>query len=236
MSERSFLCTLFALGVLAIASAQIDTPPIPPERDVRDLYRRVAASRFVVVGTVVESEGVTKRMTPEVTEKARTDLGAALGGSLYRIRVEDVVCRQSDLAPAVTGAAEVPQVLGIFVPRTFATFPDEVLLPQRRYLLFLVVPREQEAWIKTFQLDPAQTYYRTEEGYRGAIPLAQPAAGQPAPAEPPVLDKIRRLCQAMKPSKRADKLAALNKLAKSDDPVLRKEAAEAVSALEKLPR
>jgi hypothetical protein len=65
-----YISGLFLIGLCfghaVRARVQIDTPIIAPEHDVADLYARAASSRFVVVGTVLRSEGVSKRMTPEL--------------------------------------------------------------------------------------------------------------------------------------------------------------------------
>ena len=62
--------SIFLLGLTlanaGTAKAQIDTPMVAPESDFGDLYKRAAASRFVVVGTVTRSEGVSKRWTMDL--------------------------------------------------------------------------------------------------------------------------------------------------------------------------
>src|SRR5260370_8559091 len=90
-----FLGTTFSA---AIAIAQIDTERIPPEDDLSDLYPRAVASQFVVIGTVVKTDGVSQRMTSELLRRVKDegDLSLALGGGLYTIRVESTFCRQTN--------------------------------------------------------------------------------------------------------------------------------------------
>jgi len=89
---------------ISTAAGQIDTPVVPPGKDVRDIYQRAAASRFVVVSTVVKSAEVGRRLSQSEKEKTITSApdGKAtivnlpvLGGPLYAIRIETTVCRQT---------------------------------------------------------------------------------------------------------------------------------------------
>src|SRR5882762_4573014 len=87
------------------------TERIPPEYDLSDLYPRAVASRFVVIGTVVKTDGVSQRMTSELLRRVKDegDLSLALGGGLYTIRVESTVCRQTDFRADAYTSSEAPQ-------------------------------------------------------------------------------------------------------------------------------
>ena len=234
LNNKNTLAALLAFTFVALAAGQIDSPRIRPEQDVDDLYQRAAASVFVVTGTVVKSEGIGKRMTPALLERMKSegDLGLMMAGILYTIRVESTVCRQSDFHNDATSpkvpAAPLEKTAHIFIPRTSAVYPNEGFLASGEHeLFFLIVPEQEAEWTKTFELDPAQVYYRAHGGYRGIVPiLPQPIAKQP------VLDKLTQLCQAVRPANVAEKLAALNKLAGSGDPILEKEANAAAEALQ----
>jgi len=115
----------------SIAIAQIDTERIPPEYDLSDLYPRAVASRFVVIGTVVKTDGVSQRMTSELLRRVKDerDLSLALGGGLYTIRVESTVCRQTDFRADAYTSSEAPQTVYVFLPRDEPMFCERT--PER---------------------------------------------------------------------------------------------------------
>jgi hypothetical protein len=87
--KKTLLGLILGMTFSTSVSAQIDTPVTPPERDYGDLFQRAAASRFVVIGTVIKDEGISKRMWEK-------DIGSGYGGKLLTISVERTVCRQTD--------------------------------------------------------------------------------------------------------------------------------------------
>jgi hypothetical protein len=241
---------LVFLLTATFAISQIDTEILPPDKDLGDLYRRAAASRFVVLATVLESSGVAKRLSVSDKEKMTTPGPGgkgvivslpALGGSLYKVRVEETLCRQGDFdittAASLRSSTEPSQTEYIFLPRNEPIFTEghrqEILFPSHRYLLLLAEPSKerQREWTRVFELDPGRDYYRGEQLSRGVVPLTQPTAQNPSPKQPPVVEKLRLLCQAVRPTKLEDKLSGLKKLEASGDPVLQKEAKIAASAL-----
>jgi hypothetical protein len=243
VTRNLLICFLGITFSLALAKPQIDTPRTPPGQDLSDLYARAAASRFVVIGTVVSTQGVSRRMTPELLQhvKAEGELSLALGGSLYTIHVESTVCRQLDFRADASTSSEAPQTVYVFLPREEPMFVNgherEVLLPGQRYLLFLaaVPPQVQQKWVESFQLDSSQGYYRGEGLSRGVVPLFQPTGEVVTPTQPPVVEKVIQLCRAVRPPSVKEKLAALKMLASSGDPVLREEAEAAANVLRAQP-
>jgi hypothetical protein len=218
------------------------------EKDLRDLYQRAAASRFVVVGTIENSKGIGRRSSEGDSQKTGsasadgnvvTDL-PTLGGSLYSVRIEEVLCHGEDFSskPSSVGTIQPAKTLYIFIPRDEPMFANgqmqEIFLPGQRYLLFLAAPAPQvlEKWLAQFQLDPTRDYYRGEELSRGIVPLFRQSGEKFIPKQPPVVEKVRRLCRAVQPPTLEGKLALLRKLQDSDDPVLKDEAQKAVSALQ----
>jgi len=246
-SVRMLLCCfVFAQTVIA----QIDTPVVAPQKDVGDIYRRAAASRIVVVGTVLRSEGVGSRPSESdkdnllgpVPEEGKAIVSLpTLSGSLYTVQVEETLCRQEEFSGVRVPGDQLivgpEKAVYVFVPRSEPMFVNghrqEFLLQGGRYLLFLVepTPEKQEEWTKSFKLDPKRVYYRGEELSRGVIPLAKSTPENPLQGKPPVLEKVTRLCDALRPKNVPDKLAALKKLAASGDPILVKEAKAAAVAL-----
>src|SRR5215472_3965782 len=224
---------IFFIGLATPALAQLDTESIPPEQDQRELYARAAASRVAVIGKVTKSEGRSKRIPPEALEE-RLKKGTTLGGSLITVQVEEIVCRQSDFdstAPKVDNRSEP---FYLFVPFDSSGLENghfrEEILPGRRYLLLLTELDAGQLSSK-YQLDPDQIYYRGREANRGVIPL-EPETRPGQPHTPPeVVDRFRKLCAAMRPPQPEGKLALLQQLADSGDPVLQKEAENAINAV-----
>lgn len=199
-------------------------------QEIGDLYQRAAASRFVVVGSVVNLDLVADRSLQGPT------MDENLGGFLYSIAIEKTVCRQADFAADLVNSpppTEADPVVYLFVPYKPLAPGKEKLQLGQRYLLFLLVPdpQQQKAWTASFQLDPQRLYLRAEEQARGVVPLPLQTSDDSAANSPEVLDKVSQLCQAVRPAAVPEKLAALNKLAVSGDPILRHEAQEAIRAL-----
>jgi hypothetical protein len=230
---KSLLRLLILIGLAASARAQLDTESTPPDQDQNDLFARAAASRLVVIGKVVESQGVPKRIPPEALEE-RLKNGTARGGSLVTVQLEETVCRQSDFDRNAPQVEEGSRLLYLFIPFDDSDLPAgryrEVLLPQHRYLLLLEAldPRSLSV---TYQLDSSRSYYRGEEENRGVVPLDVPRPSTRTQNPPEVVDKFRKLCAAMRPANAEDKLALLQQLADSGDSVLQKEAENAIKAV-----
>jgi hypothetical protein len=223
---------VLALAFAETGMAQIDTLMVEPEKDFRDLYKRAAASQFVVVGTVVRMDGIGERWTKDLYERimAANDLSVALLGTLYSVQVDNTVCRQGDFRARSSASSDAPKTIYIFLPKNEPAWVDgqmrEVLLPGERYLLFLV-PLEQKTldrWIKTYDLDPHRPYFRGEQHARGVVLLKAGGLG--------VLEKVTRLCDAVRPAEVIQKLVSLQKLEAAGDPILEKEAREAREKLQ----
>jgi hypothetical protein len=213
--------------------AQIDTESVPPELDQRDLYARAASSTVIIIGTVIKSEGRSERV-PEAELQDRLNKGTVRHGSLETIQVDEIVCRQSDFDSQAPTPVDTRQPFYMFVPFDESGLPDgqyrEELLPNRQYLL-LLTDVDSAAMSKTYQLDPDRTYYRGEEHNRGVIPLLPQSKQAQSQNPPEVVDKFRKLCDAMRPPKLEEKLALLQHLADSGDPVLEHEAAVAIKTV-----
>lgn len=240
MKKHHLFSAAFLLVVACTtAFGQIDCEMTPPAKDFGDLYERAAASRLVIVGTVVKEEGVSPRLTQEAMEKMTS---LPLGGPLFTVRVEGQVCRQEDFQAGSPVSADNPQAIYIFLPPESMTngHCQEGLWgsESKRYLFFLVEPSQeiQKEWTEKYKLDPTRVYYRGEEGDRGIVPLAQPTPDNRTPKQPAVLDKVRQLCAAVRPPKLSDKLAALDKLGHSIDPILQREALIAEKSLRAQPQ
>jgi hypothetical protein len=205
-------------------------------QEIGDLYRRAAASRFVVVGKVVRLDLVADRSWKRPT------MDENFGGYLFSIAIEKTVCRQGDLSAHTNMAdapppAEADSMVYLLSPIDPPVAGVEKLELGQRYLLFLVLPdrQQQKKWIDTLYLDPLKVYLRAEEQTRGVVLLPPLDSDNPAAKPPEVLDKVTQLCQAMRPASLTEKLEALQKLAASGDPILSHEADEAMQALQRPP-
>src|SRR5581483_2611957 len=225
---------ILLLALMAPARAQLDTPSVPPEQDQRELYVRAAASRLVIIGRVTNSKGISERVRPEDLLD-RLNKGTVQHGVLETIQIEEILCRQSDFESDIS-TPDIVEPLYIFIPFNETNLPDgeyrEVLFPNRRYLL-LLTDRESAALSAKFELDPNRIYYRGEEHLRGIIPLEPETESNKTQKPPDVVDEFRKLCAAMCPPKLEDKLALLQQLTDSADPVLRREAEKAEKAVRK---
>lgn len=228
----SVLRLIILLGLAA--GTQIDTELIPPEVDQRDLYARAAASQLVIIGTVIKSEGALPRLLPGQTSRWRSNDGKDLRASLYIVRVEETVCRQSDFQKTEPEADNPPEPFYLFIPLDESDLPNgdfrEATIPGRRYLL-LLTKLDTASISAKYEVDPNRIYYRGTGHNRGVIPFEPQTLLIPPHTTPEVVDKFRKLCDAMRPPKPEDKLALLQELAESGDPVLEKEAKIAKKAV-----
>lgn len=227
---------IFFMGLAIPALAQLDTESVPPELDQRDLYARAAASQRVIIGTVVKSQGVVPRPIPGGGEDSRwrSKDGRDRRASLYIVQVDEAVCRQTDFDNTAPEIDSKPEPLYLFIPFDESDLPNgdfrEVLLPGRRYLL-LLAELDTRSLSGEYELDPNRNYYRGEGHNRGVIALEPETPAGRSHTPPEVVDKFRKLCAAMRPPKPEDKLAMLQQLVDSGDPVLEKEAKIAKKAV-----
>ena len=223
-------CFMLLLAILAAAqqrtarrvvSGEETGRQLLKERELGNLYKRAAASRFVVIATVSKLEPVAERGHPPSIDEH-------IEGVLYTVSVEQTLCRQGDFRPqgSYYESQTAPASLQLFRPYRPYSEDKEVLSLGQRYLLFLVIPdqAQQMEWSKRLTLDPQATYYRGEENARGVIALSQPSPENPNPSQPEVLAKVTQLCDAVHPIDRAEKISRLHSLARSGDPVLEREA------------
>lgn len=250
--KKTTLCALLLVTVAltpAIVGEHIGIQRIPPEADTGDLFLRASKSSLVVVGVVVKRSGVQQRLSDvdrgkriirEPDQKtAIIVLDDLKLGTLYDVRVEETLCRQTDFevgSDRGNQTASQNKTVSLFVPRdepewTKGTMKEH-LLKGHRYLLFIKKPDPiiLKEWLETYQLEP-QEYYRGEGQSRGIVPLGEYFNERHAPKQSAVLEKVTRLCQAVRHPELAKKLAALDELAASGDTVLQKEAEAAAKAL-----
>src|SRR5947209_4126958 len=105
---KAMLFLVVLCGLIAPAHAQLDTESIPPAEDQNELFARAATSRLVIIGTVVKSEGKSERISDEAILE-RLHKGKDYRASLYTIKVEETVCRQSDFHGNAPNVDDRPQ-------------------------------------------------------------------------------------------------------------------------------
>ncbi|MEP6644366.1 MAG: hypothetical protein ABJA69_07700, partial [Acidobacteriaceae bacterium] len=175
--------------------------------------------------------GIGERWTEDLYERIKTanNLSVALHGMLYTIEVKSTLCREGDFRIQPSSSSNAPRNVYVFLPSKEPFSVDghfrEEFLTGQSYLLFLVPldKKTLDSWTTTYALDPKRPYFRGEQLARGVVPIKRSELG--------VLEKVTRLCEAVRPVGAARKLAALKKLEESGDPVLAKEARAAAENL-----
>lgn len=216
---------IILLGLATSALAQLDSESIPPELDQRDLYARAAASRVVIIGTVVKSEGALPRLLPGQTSRWRSNDGKDLRASLYIVRVEETLCRQSDFQETEPGVDNPPEPFYLFIPLDESDLPNgdfrEATIPGRRYLL-LLTKLDTASISAKYEVDPNRIYYRGTGHNRGVIPFEPQTLIGREHIPPEVIDKFRKLCVAMRPPMLKDKLHCCSNWLTLETPFWRK--------------
>lgn len=241
---RSRVVSTVLFAALTLRALQIDTPAVAPEMDMEDLYQRAVESEVVVIGRVVRVEGVQSRESEAERQKRLhpgktpgtvvVSLDGVVGGAAIAIQVETTVCRAADFSTTgPVSPAPNRALLHLFVPRDEPLWSSgrqrESFVQGRLYLLFLV-PVEvtvQRQWKERFELPASTSLYRAHERSRGVVMLDP----DERPLNP-VLDKIGKLCAAVKPPGLARKIAALRRLQASGDLILQQQATLAVRGLQ----
>ena len=224
---------LSAVVVRAQDAGMLRSSPPDAAHNVASLYKRASASEFVAIGTVTKTQTVKSRKTIAQLDQIRQTGNAPPDfnptgkiGILYTISVEQVLCRKADFAASPPQTIPEPSEVLMFIPLNDGMLYSERAKLNETDLLFLTVPAEQKQWKEDYDLDRSQTYYRATWNSAGVVSLSEPGP------DPPILDKITQLCQAVQSADPAQKIAALDKLAASGDPVLAKEAEEAKKGMQ----
>jgi hypothetical protein len=221
---------VFVLATLTAAMGYGQFRPLSSDRvpsgpDVDDLYARLAESAYVVKGRVLAAEAVSLRTPSPAVQVGphewRLHYSLNSGGVFFTVAVEEIICRQEDLAIAPSAPAPSPSLVHVFYSlgepqSTLSKFDPyrhnrrEFLLPGREYLLFLYAPSGQDMLVKTYNLEPGVTYYRTVEGERGAVALPDAASPErPYTFLTPLVKAVTTFCEAVKGPNAATKIRQL---------------------------
>jgi hypothetical protein len=223
MRGISLLCAvaIFNLGGIAQMS--------PNEHSLVNsgvIFRKVLDSDLIVVGSVIKREGVAKHLNREQVKKV-DDLSKTLGGTLYTIEVESLVCAKSDLKAGAVRPQIARKDVYVFVKRDAPMFQNgnrrEEFREKERYLVLLTAIPEQAALVENYSLDPKNVYYRAVNGESGVISIPDDKNR--------VLSDLRRFCGALAPSDSDGKLKLLDLLKRSSEGDLRQSAEDALTLL-----
>ncbi len=250
---RLFVITLF---LSSIARPQVRFDPDKPKQEefrptVAGISGRLAASDYVVIGTVTKLDLVKTRLyKQQLTQMenlanvgrdisaiwAASDWGTSL--TLYSMTVESTLCRQSDFHPGQVAPREPSEIyfFSPVSPNLDAGHRDEVLRVGSRYLFFLGRDTEVSERLARFDLDLSQNYYRVLNHSDGAIELAQTNNGEPIKRDTdlsrPVVETATALCAAVQPTNAFQKIDALERLKSSPDLTMRENAEAAMKLID----
>ena len=201
-------------------SLQDDFPPSPPVvHRSADLFRLAHGSDVIATGTVSARTPRGKRLTEQELLKL-DDLSKALGGVLFTLDVDELLCVKTDFTPGVRRPQVPNKKLLIFKKRDSRFFSSEQYALGHRYIAFLKVLPGQEQLVKEYQLDSGPVYYEAFEGKTGLVDL---------PADDSFLTSVKAFCQALAPTSGGAKIRLLDRLAQSADPGLKDSATQASS-------
>jgi hypothetical protein len=219
------ITTILAFSLLSVAALP-QTPFNVSDILPGGLFGMASASRLTVIGTVASSQGIGRRLT-EQQRRDLDDLSKTLGGSLYTIRVESIVCAQTDFERAMPRPQLTNGSLLIFQERDAPLYTGDYRRPdylvKQRYLLFLTAIPDQDKLPVNYDLEAGQTYYEAVKGEKGVIPLPDDKLR--------LLTNLKLLCEAVRPVELPLKLKHLHDLRRSSDPDLRQSAEEAIKSL-----
>lgn len=189
-----------------------------------EICRLAYSSDFIVIGTVIQSRPIPKRLSNDEVEKL-DDLSKTLGGVLYTFQVEKILCSRADLTLDVRKTQASSERFFIFKIRDTRFFQEEIYQDKQRYLIFLTAIPHQNQLLNQYNLEKGQIYYRAFEGGKGLVPLSND--------DLPLLNKLKQFCAAISPSSPQEKIRRLNNLALSSDPELKQSAIEAIKIIQK---
>lgn len=222
--KASLPAVLMLLGFTTSATLHFGASPALAKTTAdNSLFGLASSSDFGIVGTVSNTTGVRKRLSPEELVKL-ADLSKALGGTIYKIHIDEVVTRRSDFGKGRSSTSFPNGDLFIFRRRDAPYFPNEFYELGQRYLIFVNQIANQTALQKSYELEPKTTYYQAFDPNQGIVRLKS--------IEDPLVLKFRQLGQAIQPPDLNKKLQRLKILTRSRDPELGQMAEEAIKLIQ----
>lgn len=203
---------LFCIAILPVSGWSQDRPYKPV---LADLFRRAQSSELIAIVTVAERRRVRTQISDEELFRLG-DMNKGYGGSLYTLKVEEVLCAKTDFDLKARKARLKPDKILVFKDQ----IDGEYYQLGRRYLVFFTPHREQKDLATKYRLQPRTTYYEAFDGERGLISLA---GEEPAPVA-----KMRQFCRALRPADPDVKIRSLNRLLGSGESDLDQAAAQAI--------
>ena len=170
----------------------------PPQASA--LLPKIAASDYVLIGRVVATKAVLNRLLDE------RNLNANVGGTVYQVEVERLVCARSDLRPGIP-RPKIARV-AVFQRRDEPYERRAQWRPGSAFLAFVSAQPRQDQLRARYRLDEDEVYYEASDGLNGLFLAAEVA---------PTVDQLGRLCATLEPPAAADKIGRLERLAKADE-------------------
>jgi|GEM_PF-3775746 len=189
-----------------------------------EMLRLATESDFAIVGTLVRSEGIVKRLSDEELTKL-DDLNKAVGGIVYIFHVEDVVIKRADFGGAANRMSIPVDNLLIFKRRGAGDpySPNELYVYGKRYLIFVKAFPDPTKLMKDYKLDEKKTYYQAFEPNKGVM-LVESNPQQ-------FLLNLKQFGDAVKSPDPRTKLQKLKVLSNSPDPELKQTATAAIKLI-----
>lgn len=195
----------------------------PAPTQLSEMFRLATSSEFAVVGRVVSSRPIAKRLSQQELSQL-DDLSKTLGGVLYTIKVEDVVISRDDFIDSGPKQKITGGDIFIFKKRDASFFRGESYDQGQKYLIFLTPLPGLDQLVKEYTLAEGETYYEAFEGKKGLVVLVNDSL--------PLLVRLRQLGGAVKPDDPQQKLKRLRALTQSNDAELRQAAREAIRMIQ----
>lgn len=214
-------------------------------------------SAYVVRGRLLESKTFIRTDLPPPEQigpnlwRAAPRNSRDLGGTLYSLAIEQVLCRKGDFEPVAQPESPAPETVHIFVEDNEAFWVSlysstrhespESFEPGREYWLFLYEqsPAEKDRLLKKYnKLDATRISHRTVDGRRGAVALPDAAHPEkPRDFITPLVQAVTTFCEATKGPDAATKIRQLQGVRERFDyPAWRQSVDRAIQRLQGPPR
>lgn len=220
LSKTFGVICLIGIGLMVVLTYPPESAAATP---ISDMLRIATTSEFAVIGKVVNTTGIGKRLSKEELLKL-DDLSKALGGTLYAVHVEEVITSRADFMNGDVIPPRPGDTVFIFKKRDAPYSPNELYVKSQRYLIFLTPIQNQDSLVKEYQLDGGRIYYRVEAPDVGVVQISS--------ASLPTVSKFRQLGAAVKPADPQQKLKRLKALTRSSDEELREASTEAIRLIQ----
>jgi hypothetical protein len=220
LSKTFCVICLIGIGLTVVLASPREPAAATP---ISDMLRLATTSEFAVIGKIVNTTGIGKRLSKEELLKL-DDLSKALGGTLYAVHVEEVITSRADFMNGGMSPPHPGDTVLIFKSRDAPYSPNELYVKGQRYLIFLTPIQNQDSLVKKYELDGGRIYYQAEAPDVGVVQISSASSS--------TVSKFRQLGAAVKPTDPQQKLKRLKALTRSSDEELREASTEAIRLIQ----